>query len=325
MRTITLEEHFGSPGFLAGPGKEFMERIRTGGPRGAKIYEQLKDIGDKRIADMDAANIDMQVLSQNSPGVEQADAAEQITRGIAGRPHPGVVTFRSVDVRDAEAVEAAVQRIWEEHGPLTGAINNAAGNFISPTEKLSPRGFAAITDTVMKGSYHVTHAVGRRWIEQGLPGTVLSTLVSWVHTGSAFVVPSAMAKSAVLAMTRSLAVEWARHGIRLNAVSPGAIPTEYTSVVLGSGRRVRGDMTDLDAVPAGRAGTVAELANLVIFLLSDACEYLTGQNIVMDGAQMLAGPSTFSPLTALSEADWAEIAAQGKAAAAASRRAPGHQ
>ncbi|MCT1357784.1 MULTISPECIES: SDR family oxidoreductase [Rothia] len=248
-----------------------------------------------------------------------ADAAEQITRGIADRPHPGVVTFRSVDVRDAEAVEAAVQRIWEEHGPLTGAINNAAGNFISPTEKLSPRGFAAITDTVMKGSYHVTHAVGRRWIEQGLPGTVLSTLVSWVHTGSAFVVPSAMAKSAVLAMTRSLAVEWARHGIRLNAVSPGAIPTEYTSVVLGSGRRVRGDMTDLDAVPAGRAGTVAELANLVIFLLSDACEYLTGQNIVMDGAQMLAGPSTFSPLTALSEADWAEIAAQGKAAAAASR------
>ena len=141
-----------------------------------------------------------------------------------------------------------------------------------------------------------------------------------MHTGSAFVVPSAMAKSAVLAMTRSLAVEWARHGIRLNAVSPGAIPTEYTSVVLGSGRRVRGDMTDLDAVPAGRAGTVAELANLVIFLLSDACEYLTGQNIVMDGAQMLAGPSTFSPLTALSEADWAEIAAQGKAAAAASRR-----
>lgn len=255
------------------------------------------------------------------------ETAAQIRAGLP-EGSAGAVDVQSVDVRDAEAVDAAIQRIWDEHGSLTGAINNAAGNFISPTEKLSPRGFAAITDTVMKGSYHVTHAAGRRWIEQGLPGTVLSTLVSWVHTGSAFVVPSAMAKAAVHAMTMSLAVEWARHGIRLNAVSPGAVPTDYTSVVLGSGglssgHEVHGDMTDVSAIPAGRPGTEDELANLVVFLMSDACEYITGQNVVMDGAQMLAGPSTFSPLTALTDADWAEIAANGKAAAEASKKQRG--
>lgn len=248
------------------------------------------------------------------------EAAEELTREAAGSPHPGVVLWDAVDVRDPDAVDAAVQRAWDESGPLTTVVNNAAGNFISPTKNLSPRGFEAITDTVMKGSYTVTHAVGRRWIEQGLPGNVLSTLVSWVYTGSAYVVPSAMAKSAVHAMTMSLAVEWAPYGIRLNAISPGAIPTEYTSVVLGSGNRISGDMTDIDAIPAGRAGTVEELAHLVLFLASDACPYITGQNIVMDGAQMLAGPSTFSALNSLSDADWAEIAAQGKAAAAASKR-----
>lgn len=248
-----------------------------------------------------------------------AEAAAEINASVGAER----VRTGTVDVRDAAQVDAAVQRIWEEHGPLTSAVNNAAGNFISPTEKLSPRGFEAITDTVMKGSFHVTHALGRRWIEQGLPGNVLSILVSWVFSGSAFVVPSAMAKAAVHAMTMSLAVEWAHHGIRLNAIAPGAIPTDYTSVVLGSGGKIRGDMTDLDAVPAGRAGTPEELGNLAVFLLSDACEYVTGQTVTMDGGQMLAGPSTFSPLTALSEQDWAEIAAQGKKAAAASKQQRG--
>ena len=113
---------------------------------------------------------------------------------------------KSVDIRKADQVDAAVQEIWDAHGPLTGLINNAAANFIAPTKDLSPRGFEAVTSTVMNGAFFTTHACGRRWIEQGLKGSVVSTLVTWIWTGSAFVVPSAMAKAAVNAMTMSLAV-----------------------------------------------------------------------------------------------------------------------
>ncbi|WP_051687471.1 SDR family oxidoreductase [Curtobacterium sp. S6] len=243
------------------------------------------------------------------------ETAEEISQGARGTVH-----YQAVDVRDSEAVGAAVGDIWERYGPLTGAMNNAAGNFIAQTKDLSPRGFQAITDTVMKGSYNVTHAVGRRWIEQGLTGNILSTLVSWVYTGSPFVVPSAMAKSAVNAMTMSLAVEWAKYGIRLNAIAPGPIPTEFTSVVLSSNKDGQGAMTDIDAVPAGRPGTVEEMGNLAIFLISGACDYITGQTITMDGGQMLAGPSTFSALAGLDDSDWAEIAEKGKRAAAESKK-----
>lgn len=243
------------------------------------------------------------------------ETAEEISQGARGTVH-----YQAVDVRDSEAVDAAVGDIWERYGPLTGAMNNAAGNFIAQTKDLSPRGFQAITDTVMKGSYNVTHAVGRRWIEQGLTGNILSTLVSWVYTGSPFVVPSAMAKSAVNAMTMSLAVEWAKYGIRLNAIAPGPIPTEFTSVVLSSNKDGQGAMTDIDAVPAGRPGTVEEMGNLAIFLISGACDYITGQTITMDGGQMLAGPSTFSALAGLDDSDWAEIAEKGKRAAAESKK-----
>ncbi|WP_269928916.1 SDR family oxidoreductase [Kocuria massiliensis] len=243
------------------------------------------------------------------------ETAEEISQGARGTVH-----YQAVDVRDSEAVDAAVGDIWERYGPLTGAMNNAAGNFIAQTKDLSPRGFQAITDTVMKGSYNVTHAVGRRWIEQGLTGNILSTLVSWVYTGSPFVVPSAMAKSAVNAMTMSLAVEWAKYGIRLNAIAPGPIPTEFTSVVLSSNKDGQGAMTDIEAVPAGRPGTVEEMGNLAIFLISGACDYITGQTITMDGGQMLAGPSTFSALAGLDDSDWAEIAEKGKRAAAESKK-----
>src|SRR5206468_13118690 len=143
------------------------------------------------------------------------------------------------------------------------------------TESLSPRAFVAVTSTVMKGSFHTTHAAGRRWIEAGLPGSVLSTLTTWVWTGSAFVTPSAMAKAAVHSMTMSLAVEWARYGIRLNAVAPGPIPTDYAWEMLNPTENSSVGATQVDQVPAGRAGTIEELANLMMFLLSDACDYLT--------------------------------------------------
>lgn len=241
-----------------------------------------------------------------------AEAAEE-----AG--HPGSVHLQTVDVRDAERVDAAMTEIWAQHGPLTGVLNNAAANFIAPTASLSPRAFEAISSTVMHGSFHTTHAAGRRWIEQGLPGVVLSTLTTWVWTGSAFVVPSAMAKAAVHAMTMSLAVEWARYGIRLNAVAPGPIPTDYAWEMLNPTDKSSVGATQADQVPMGRMGTVGELANLTMFLFSDACDYLTGETIAMDGGQRLAGPATFAGLTSLSDEEWRDIKERSQAASAASK------
>lgn len=232
---------------------------------------------------------------------------------------PGKVHIRTVDVKDYDGVDAAMEQLWTEHGPLTGVINNAAANFIAQTKDLSPRGFDTVSSTVMKGSYHVTHAAGKRWIDQGLKGNVLSTLTTWIWTGSAFVVPSAMGKAAVNAMTMSLGVEWAKYGIRINAIAPGPIPTEYAWEMLNPTENSSAGATQFDTVPAGRPGTVEELANLTIFLLTDACDYITGQTIVMDGGQMLAGPGTFAGLTTMTDEDWAEAREKSKAATEASK------
>jgi NAD(P)-dependent dehydrogenase (short-subunit alcohol dehydrogenase family) len=241
------------------------------------------------------------------------EAAAEVAGGREDR-----VVIDSVDVRDAEQVDAAMDRIWER-GPLTGLINNAAGNFIAPTESLSPRAYAAVSSTVMDGSFHTTHAAGRRWIRDGLPGSVLSTLTTWVWTGSAYVVPSAMGKAAVHAMTMSLAVEWAPHRIRVNAIAPGPIPTDYAWEMLNPTDTSSVGATQADQVPAGRFGTVEELAALTIFLLSDACDYLTGETIAMDGGQRLAGPGTFAGLSRMSAGDWERARETSKAASAASK------
>jgi NAD(P)-dependent dehydrogenase (short-subunit alcohol dehydrogenase family) len=243
-----------------------------------------------------------------------AEAVAEIAGGDQDAAHA-----QSVDVRDYDAVDAAIAAIWSEHGPLTGIVNNAAANFIAPTATLSARAFEAVASTVMTGSFNTTHAAGKRWIAEGRPGSVVSTLTTWVWTGSAFVVPSAMAKSAVHAMTMSLAVEWARYGIRLNAVAPGPIPTEYAWEMLNPTEGSSAGATQADQVPMGRMGTISELANLEMFLLSDACPYLTGETIAMDGGQKLAGPGTFAALTALSDADWEQIRERSKAATAASK------
>ncbi len=242
------------------------------------------------------------------------EAAEE-----ASAARPGSVHVHTVDVRRFDQVDETMDAIWAGHGPLTGVVNNAAANFIAQTQGLSPRAFEAVTGTVMNGSFHTTLAAGRRWIRDGLPGVVLSTLTTWVWTGSAYVVPSAMAKAAVHAMTMSLAVEWAKYGIRLNAIAPGPIPTDYAWEMLNPTDNSSVGATQTDQVPAGRAGTVEELANLTIFLLSDACDYLTGQTIAMDGGQMLAGPGTFAGLTSLTDADWEQIKERSKAATAASK------
>jgi len=228
-------------------------------------------------------------------GVLERTAKELMER------HGGTVRTHPVDIRDAQAVDAMVQRIWDEAGPLTGLVNNAAGNFISPTKDLTPNGFNAIANIVFHGSFYVTHAVGRRWIEGGHRGSVISILVTWVWTGSPYVVPSAMSKAALHVMTKSLAVEWGRYGIRLNAIAPGPFPTE------GASRRLRpgGSFEDeTQAIPMRRVGQMPELQNLAAFLMSDGCDYLTGETIAIDGGGYLAHGASFSRLDKLSDADW---------------------
>ena len=207
------------------------------------------------------------------------------------------------DIRDADQVEAMMAAVWET-GPLTGLVNNAAANFIAPTKDLSPRGFRAVTSTVMDGSFHVTLAVGKRWIAGGLKGAVVSNLVTWVWTGSAFVVPSAMAKTALHAMTMSLAVEWGPYGIRLNATAPGPFPTEGAWEKLNPIPDAQSSATSAESVPLRRFGQMRELQNLIVFLLSDGCDYLTGQTIAIDGGQHLAGPGTFADLSAMTDDQW---------------------
>lgn len=242
-------------------------------------------------------------------------AADEINAGCgAKRAH-----VQAVDIRKADVVDAAIGEIWEKFGPLTGLINNAAANFIAPTKDLSPRGFEAITSTVMNGAFFTTHACGKRWIDQGLKGSVVSTLVTWIWTGSAYVVPSAMAKAAVNAMTMSLAVEWARYGIRINAVAPGPFPTEYAWQMLSPTDDVKVGATSADEVPMGRYGEIPELANLMILLLGDGCDYITGETICIDGGHHLAAPSTFAGLNKLSDDAWRKIREASTAATAASK------
>jgi NAD(P)-dependent dehydrogenase (short-subunit alcohol dehydrogenase family) len=226
---------------------------------------------------------------------------------------------QAVDVRNAELVDAAVADIWKRHGPLTGLVNNAAANFIAPTKDISPRAFEAITATVMKGAFFTTQACGRRWIDQGLSGSVVSTLVTWIWTGSAFVTSSAMAKAAVHAMTMSLAVEWARYGIRLNAVAPGPFPTEYAWQMLNPTDDSAIGATQASEVPLGRYGEMEELANLMILLLSDGCDYLTGETVCIDGGHHLAAPSTFAGLSKLSDDAWRKIRESSRSASATSK------
>ena len=222
--------------------------------------------------------------------------------------HGGGAEYHICDVRDADQIEAMVAAIWAG-GPLTGLINNAAANFISPSTDISPRGFAAVRSTVMDGALFATLACGRRWISGGLPGSVVSMLVTWVWTGSAYVLPSAMAKTAVHAMTMSLAVEWGRHNIRVNAVAPGPFPTESAWEKLAPIPKANVGAASADEVPMGRFGRMHELCNLLTFLQADGCEYLTGQNIAIDGGHHLAAPSTFAALGRLTGEDWAEAKA----------------
>ena len=215
------------------------------------------------------------------------------------------VHFETLDIRASKDVDDYIERIFEE-GPLDGLVNNAAGNFISPTKYLSHKGFDAIANIVFHGTFYITHSVGRRWIELGHKGSIISILTTWVWTGSPYVVPSAMSKSGLNAMTQSLATEWGKYNIKVNAIAPGPFPTKGAWDRLNPGGDDEGSM---GSVPLGRVGEMVELQNLATFLMADGCDYLTGQTIGIDGAQYLTGGGTFSALDKLSDEDWEQMRA----------------
>ena len=225
--------------------------------------------------------------------------------------HGGKVHTRTLDIRNAEAIDEVIGDIFSE-GPLDGLVNNAAGNFISPTKDLSPRGFNAIASIVFHGTFYVTHAVGRRWIELGHKGSIISITTTWVRNGSAFVVPSAMSKTGIDAMTKSLATEWGRYGIRLNCIAPGPFPTKGAWERLSPGGiGSEKDKSMAKTNPWGRYGDMPELANLATFLMADGCDYLTGETIAIDGAQALAtGGNFYSALIDVTDEQWDEMREQ---------------
>jgi NAD(P)-dependent dehydrogenase (short-subunit alcohol dehydrogenase family) len=208
------------------------------------------------------------------------------TAAAIGQATGGEVLAHPCDVRRFEDVEALVAKVVERFGRLSGLVNNAAGNFLAQTEKLSPNGFRSVVDIVLAGSFHCTLAAGRRMIEQGGGGTILSIVTTYAWTGSAFVVPSACAKAGVLAMTRSLAVEWARYGIRCNAIAPGPFPTE------GAFTRLMPPGVEEQArrkVPLGRFGEAGELADLAAYLMCARSGYVNGEVVTIDGGEWLNG------------------------------------
>jgi NAD(P)-dependent dehydrogenase (short-subunit alcohol dehydrogenase family) len=216
----------------------------------------------------------------------------------------GRAAYATCDVRDYGAVEAAAAKAEQQFGEIHALVNNAAGNFLARTEKLSPNAFNAVVGIVLNGSFHCTQVFGKRWISQKQGGNVLNIVATYAaaNCGSGFVVPSACAKAGVLAMTTSLAVEWAKYHIRINAIAPGPFPTEGAWSRLMPSKQF--EEHGKDKHPMKRFGRHEELANLAAFLLSDMAEYINGECVVIDGGQWLRGAGEFNDLLLLPETAW---------------------
>jgi len=222
--------------------------------------------------------------------------------------HGGKVVGIACDIRVPEAIGDMLDQVWGDGGALTGLVNNAAGNFISRTEDLSPRAFDAIANIVFRGSFFVTLDCGKRWIAEGAKASVVSILTTWVWSGGPFTVPSAMSKAGLNVMTQSLAVEWGPKGIRFNAIAPGPFPTEGAWARLSPGQEAGTDR-DMRGNPMGRVGDMRELANLAVYLLHPLSAYVNGQTIAIDGGAWNAGGGGFSRLRDWTDAQWKEARA----------------
>ncbi len=230
------------------------------------------------------------------------DPLKQTTADISSK---GVRSAYAIaDVRDFAAVEAAIAVAEEKLGSIDTLVNNAAGNFIARSEKLSPNAFNAVIGIVLTGTFHCTLALGRKWIAAKTPGNVLNIVTTYAATssGSGFVMPSACAKAGVLAMTRSLAVEWAKHHIRLNAIAPGPFPTEGAFSRLLPSKDLEERARNYH--PMKRFGRHEELANLAVYLLSNQADYVNGECVVIDGALWLRGAGEFNDFLDLPDSLW---------------------
>lgn len=215
------------------------------------------------------------------------------------------------DVRQPEAVEAMFDAVRERFGQIHALVNNAAGNFICPTERLSYNAINSVVDIVLKGTYNCTLAAGKRWIAERTPGAILNISTTYAWTGSGYVVPSAVAKAGALVLVRSLASEWGKYGIRINAIAPGSFPTE------GAWSRLRPkeleSVFDLkERIPLGRYGERQELANLAAYLLSDFAAYITGTCVTIDGGAWLRGAGQFNELERVTGEQWDSLQAAVK-------------
>ena len=240
--------------------------------------------------------------------IKLKDTAEELEKETGGKCLPV-----SCDVRHYEQVETMLDEVLKKFGKVDVLLNNAAGNFISPTERLSANAFDTIIDIVLKGSKNCTLAFGKHWIDtKQEAATILNIVTTYAWTGSAYVVPSATAKAGVLAMTRSLAVEWAKYGIRSNAIAPGPFPTKGAW-----DRLLPGDLAEkfdmAKKVPLKRVGDHQELANLAAYLVSDFSAYVNGEVITIDGGEWLKGAGQFNLLEAIPEEMWDQLEAMIKA------------
>jgi NAD(P)-dependent dehydrogenase (short-subunit alcohol dehydrogenase family) len=218
----------------------------------------------------------------------------------------GKVIPLACDIRKYEEIENVIKAAENHFGQVHGILNNAAGNFISPTERLSHRAFDIIVDIVLKGTYYMTLAAGKNWINKKQSGNFLNIVTTYAWTGSGYVVPSACSKAGVLALTRSLAVEWAKYKIRSNAIAPGPFPTEGAWSRLLPGDLVK-KFDPAERIPLKRVGEHQELANLAAYLMSDFSAYINGEVITIDGGEWLRNGGEFSHLEMITEEMWNTI------------------
>lgn len=239
------------------------------------------------------------IASRRLAVLEETAAALQQQTG-------GQVLPLACDVRSYEAVEALLAATLKQFGQVDGLVNNAAGNFVSPTERLSHKAFDVVTDIVLKGSYNCTLALGKHWIARKQAAVILNIVTTYAFTGSGYVVPSACAKAGVLALTRSLAAEWGKYGIRSNAIAPGPFPTEGAMSRLFP-PPLDGQLDPVRRIPLGRVGRHQELANLAAYLVSDYAGFVNGEVVTIDGGEWMYGAGEFNGFDQVPDQLWDQL------------------